>query len=299
MRHNILQLKISKETSRKGVNNMDMLKPLESKETISSLELCEVINKFREELEGKKDLKHYDLLKIIRSEFEEEIRDGKISESFQTVEMPNGGARKQPMFELSFNQAKQVLLREHKSVRKAVIKYIETLENKVTGLTNQLSEETKVLIDILEAEDKLSQALSIRKYKEIVERPLLETIEEQEEVIEHQKPKVDFHDIINNIDDTVSIGEFAILLSNDLNIIVGQNQLFEWFRENGYIKKKSKKDYNMPMGRYVKSGHLKLKEIVIQGTIYLQTRITGKGETYFTDKIIEQGAFGVRKIVDN
>lgn len=278
---------------------MDMLKPLENKETISSLELCEVINKFREDLEGKKELKHKDLLKIIRSEFEEEIRGGKISPSSQTVEMPNGGARKQPMFELTFNQAKQVLLREHKSVRKAVIKYIEALENKIKGLTNQLSEETKALIDILEAEDRLSQALSIRKYKELVERPLLETIEEQEEVIEHQKPKVDFHDTINNIEDTISIGEFATLLSNDLNITVGQNQLFEWFRKNGYIKKKSKKEYNMPMGRYVKSGHLKLKEIVIKDTIYVQTRITGKGEVYFTDKIIEQGAFGIRKTVDN
>lgn len=274
---------------------MDMLKPLENKETISSLELCEVINKFREDLEGKKELKHYDLLKIIRSEFGEEIGDGKISESYYI----NSQNKKQPMFELTFNQAKQVLLREHKSVRKAVIKYIEALEDKVMELSNQLSEETKALVDIFEAEDRLSQVFAVRRYKEIVEKPLLETIEEQEEVIEHQKPKVDFHDTINNIEDTISIGEFAILLSNDLHITVGQNQLFEWFRKNGYIKKKSKKDYNMPMGRYVKSGHLKLKEIIIKDTIYVQTRITGKGEVYFTDKIIEQGAFGVRKTVDN
>ena len=161
----------------------------------------------------------------------------------------------------------------------------------------QISEKERLVLQLHSGDDFLI-AQAHKQLVELEKQPLLETIEEQEEVIELQKPKVDFHDTINNTEDTISIGEFATLLSNDLNILVGQNQLFEWFRENGYIKKKSKKDYNMPMGRYVKSGHLKLKEIVIQGTIYLQTRITGKGETYFTDKIIEQGAFGVRKIVD-
>ncbi len=45
---------------------------------VTSLELVEQINIFRKE-EGKSDLKHYDFLKIIRDEFEEEINGGEIS----------------------------------------------------------------------------------------------------------------------------------------------------------------------------------------------------------------------------
>lgn len=99
-----------------------------NQDKITSLELTEQINLFRKQ-EGKKiELRHYDLLKIIRNEFGEEIGDGKISESYYK----NSQNKKQPMFVLTLNQAKQVLVRESKYVRRAIIQYIEKLEQQLS-----------------------------------------------------------------------------------------------------------------------------------------------------------------------
>lgn len=91
---------------------------------MTSLELLEQINLFRKEEGKKKDLRHKDLLSIIRNEFEEEITGRKISLS----EYKDKTGRKLPMFILTLSQAKQVLVRESKYVRRAVIEYIEKLE---------------------------------------------------------------------------------------------------------------------------------------------------------------------------
>ena len=59
---------------------MQMIK----KDTMTSLEVLEQINLFREK-EDKSELAHGDLLKIIRIEFGEEISQGKISLSENVV----------------------------------------------------------------------------------------------------------------------------------------------------------------------------------------------------------------------
>lgn len=117
---------------------------LRLKNQITSKELQEQINLFRQE-EYKEKLKnntlteaqikrgkavkleHKDLLDIIRDEFSEEIGLGKISPSSYR----NSQNKKQPMFILTLNQAKQVLLRESKYVRRAIIAYIEVLEQAI------------------------------------------------------------------------------------------------------------------------------------------------------------------------
>ncbi|MCI7343681.1 MAG: Rha family transcriptional regulator, partial [Fusobacterium necrophorum] len=97
---------------------------LVTKENMTSLELLEQINLFRKKEGNKKELRHFDLLNIIRNEFEEEITDRKISVS----EYKDKTGRKLPMFILTLSQAKQVLVRESKYVRRAIIQYIEKLE---------------------------------------------------------------------------------------------------------------------------------------------------------------------------
>lgn len=100
------------------------LEVIKRKETITSLELLEQINFFRGQEENKTELRHDTLLGIIRDEFEEEISLQKILESTYK----NDRGREYPMFILGLNQSKQVLMRESKFVRKAVINYIEKLE---------------------------------------------------------------------------------------------------------------------------------------------------------------------------
>jgi len=104
-------------------NELVVLK--KGKMTVTSLELVEEINKFREIEESRAKLEHYDLLKIIRDEFSEEIDDGKIS----CISYKDTMNRKQPAYELTSSQAKQILARESKIVRKALISHIEKLED--------------------------------------------------------------------------------------------------------------------------------------------------------------------------
>lgn len=98
-----------------------------NKDRITSLELLDQINIFRKQEGNRAELQHKDLLKIIRNEFEEEINEGKIS----PVEYKDKKGELRPMYILTYNQAKQVLLRESKFVRRAVIHYVERLEEEL------------------------------------------------------------------------------------------------------------------------------------------------------------------------
>lgn len=107
---------------------------LENKTTFSSLELVEQINIFRKEEREKEqnvisknrlyeDIQHKSLLEVIREEFSEEISQHDLKPSEYEVRGKN-----YPMFILTLSQAKQILVKESKIVRKAMIAYIERLE---------------------------------------------------------------------------------------------------------------------------------------------------------------------------
>lgn len=81
---------------------MNLIK--QEKNKITTLELLEQINFFRKDIEGKAELLHKDLLKIVRNEFEEEIDEGKIS----PISYKDSLNREKPMFELTLSQAEQV-----------------------------------------------------------------------------------------------------------------------------------------------------------------------------------------------
>lgn len=110
---------------------------------ITSLELLEEINFFRKQEGNRTKLKHNDLLKIIRDEFEEEIAEGNISlGSYQDKQNQS-----RPMFEIITTQAKQVLMRESKFVRKEIIRKLDELENISLEIPNaNLLESTRNLL---------------------------------------------------------------------------------------------------------------------------------------------------------
>lgn len=120
------------------------MKKLIVKNSITSLELVEQINIFRKKENRKTVLLHKDLLKIIRDEFEEELQKGKISPLFYEAKIGNGGKKKQPMISLTLSQAKQVLVRESKFVRRAIIQYIEKLEQTLNETKQEVKKEIKV-----------------------------------------------------------------------------------------------------------------------------------------------------------
>jgi anti-repressor protein len=100
------------------------MQALTKKGTITSLELVAEINLFRNEEGNRSEIQHKTLLSIIRDEFEEEISRQEILPSNYL----NERGRNYEMFELTKTQATQVLVRESKFVRKAVVAKLERLD---------------------------------------------------------------------------------------------------------------------------------------------------------------------------
>lgn len=105
------------------------------KNTITSLELVELINKFRE-IEGEsKKLRHDNLIRMIKQEFTDEKGILMVKETPYTHNQ-NGQVYK--FYELDFYQTIQLLMKESIKVRQSVIKYIKKLEKENMELRQAL-----------------------------------------------------------------------------------------------------------------------------------------------------------------
>lgn len=130
--------------------------------------------------------------------------------------------------------------------------------------------------------------------KELLALAVLEaqkTIEEQNAQIERMRPKEIFADAVTTSKQSILIGQLAKLICQNGHSI-GQNRLFQWMRDNGYLMK-SGNNYNMPMQRYVEQGLFEIKERSItnpDGSVKLTrtTKVTGKGQQYFINKFLKK-----------
>ena len=132
-----------------------------NKDTFTSLELVDLINQYREQEGNKTPLRHDTMLGIIRDEFEEEISLQNILES----NYKNDRGKEYPMFVLNLAQSRQVLVRESKFVRKAVIAYIDKLEK---TLTQQLPKPNREEIMYMNAKSRMASTyLKLAKIENI------------------------------------------------------------------------------------------------------------------------------------
>ena len=187
---------------------------------ITSLELVEQINIFRKQ-ENKNESGHNDLLKIIRDEFEEEIGVGKISQTSYTHQQ---NKQEYPMFILSLSEARQVLTRESKFVRKAVIKWIEMLEEKYNKPEFILMKANQIQQKMIE--DAKKEIKSIRLELEY-KKEILEGITENIDVYKKK-------DILNRV-----------VRHKGANYRERWSELYKVFKEMYHIDLKARKDgYN-------------------------------------------------------
>lgn len=128
---------------------------------------------------------------------------------------------------------------------------------------------------------------TLQKLKE--EREAKKLLEAQ---IEADRPKVLFADAVEASETSILIGDFAkILRQNGYNI--GQNRLFAWLRENGFLIRKNGESYNMPTQRSMDMKLFEVKERTHQepnGSIRISktTKMTGKGQQYFINKFLNE-----------
>ena len=112
------------------------MEALANKETVTSLELLEQINIFREQ-EGKSKLEHYQILRKIRDEF--------TADKIIVSKYKDKTGKENDMYILTFNQSRQLATRESKKVRTAIFEYIEKLENAIIKLQEQKRNEARLL----------------------------------------------------------------------------------------------------------------------------------------------------------
>ena len=102
---------------------------------------------------------------------------------------------------------------------------------------------------------------------------------------EADKPKVLFADAVSTSRTSILIGELAKLISQN-GISIGQNRLFAWMRDNGYLIRRKGSDYNMPTQRSMDLCLFEIKETVVahadgHTSTNKTPKVTGKGQQYF------------------
>lgn len=108
-----------------------------------------------------------------------------------------------------------------------------------------------------------------------------------ENKIEKDKPKVVFAEALEISETSILVGELAKILRQN-GIDIGQNRLFKWMRNNGYLGRRGE-NYNIPTQYSMELGLFEIKVRTItnpNGSIRTTKtpKVTGKGQIYFINK---------------
>ena len=118
-----------------------------------------------------------------------------------------------------------------------------------------------------------------------------EQLKQKDLVIQEMQPKALFSDAVRGSVNSCLIKELAtILKQNGINI--GQNRLFIWLRENGYLCRDGRRK-NQPTQRSMDLGIMDVREHVrtnSQGELVTKFTplVTGKGQQYFINKFLNE-----------
>ncbi|WP_204123165.1 phage antirepressor KilAC domain-containing protein [Lacticaseibacillus mingshuiensis] len=106
---------------------------------------------------------------------------------------------------------------------------------------------------------------------------------------EKMKPKALFADAVATSHTSILIGDLAKLMRQN-GVDIGQNRLFGWLRDHGYLIGKGDRR-NMPTQRAMDLELFDIKERTFQnpdGSVRITktTKVTGKGQQYFINKFL-------------
>lgn len=112
--------------------------------------------------------------------------------------------------------------------------------------------------------------------------------------VEADAPKVVFADAVASAKTGILIGDLAKILRGN-GVDTGQRRLFEWMRENGYLIRQRGSSWNMPTQKAMDMGLFRVKESIVthadgHTTVNRTTKVTGRGQTYFVNKLLAHKA---------
>lgn len=113
---------------------------------------------------------------------------------------------------------------------------------------------------------------------------------ELEARIEEDRPLITFANSVSASQTSILVGELAKILRQN-GVSIGQNRLFGWMRDHGYLIKRDGADKNMPTQKSMDMGLFEIKETAISHadghvTIQKTPKVTGKGQIYFINKFV-------------
>lgn len=124
--------------------------------------------------------------------------------------------------------------------------------------------------------------LAIRAFQQLKEEK--EKRKMLESQIENQQPKVLFAESVESSSTSILIGDLAKLIKQN-GYDIGQNRLFNWLRENGYLIKHGESK-NMPTQMAMDKKLFEIQERTLVSSsgkikIIKTTKVTGRGQIYF------------------
>ena len=127
-------------------------------------------------------------------------------------------------------------------------------------------------------DELLARALLVAQNK-INERDL--QIADLKAKAELDAPKVAFANAIHDSKYSITVEKFSKLLYDKTGVKIGRNKMFQLLRDMGYLR-----ENNMPYQKYLNSGYFITYEVVRSGYPCVVTGITGKGQTWLFEKIV-------------
>lgn len=115
---------------------------------------------------------------------------------------------------------------------------------------------------------------------------------EAEAKIELDKPKVLFSEAVTTSKTSILIGDLAKIIKQN-GVEMGQNRMFSWLRDNGYLIKRKGSDFNMPTQKSMEMKLFEIKETAITHsdghiTINKTPKVTGAGQVFFVNKLLSR-----------
>ena len=130
--------------------------------------------------------------------------------------------------------------------------------------------------------------------QELMAKALIEAqsvLAAKDKQIEEMKPKAVFADAVATSHTSILVGDLAKLIKQN-GYDIGQNRLFAWMKDNGYLIKGGNRK-NMPTQKSMELGLFEVKERTIanpDGSVRITRtpKVTGKGQQYFINKFLSE-----------